>query len=317
MEVCKLCSSEFKSIRSLCAHIRSHSISSREYYDIFFGVGKCETCGKVTEWRNMNVGYLKFCSIQCSSIAKIGISVNAGRKQSKETIRSRIQNTDQVRKEASRKKTMLKRYGVNNPSKIPEVAKKISIANLGKKSPRTKEHQRKIIESKRANGTLKHSEETKRLMSKIGKERAKNESLEERQKYVSANNNSCYTSGTYNGIYYRSSYELKFLEWCFENSVKVVSAETSQYSVSYVDSNGINRAYFPDFYLPDYDAVVEIKPLSMLDYGENLNKFDAAATMLPNFTLLTELELDNLTNTFKYELVFPGQKSSHKRDVSS
>jgi len=66
---CEICDREFKDIPSLSIHIRSHKISSKDYYDKYFkkeNEGICY-CGKQTNYKNMNVGYHEYCSVKCLS----------------------------------------------------------------------------------------------------------------------------------------------------------------------------------------------------------------------------------------------------------
>lgn len=55
-------------------------------------------------------------------------------------------------------------------------------------------------------------------------------------------------------------------------------------------NDGKKKYYYPDFYLPEYDIVCEVKPSGMLDYGENVEKFHIGATTY-NFWIVTEEEL--------------------------
>lgn len=170
MDTCKICDKEFKNLKGLTTHTNSkHNLNGREYYDKYLkkcGEGQCLVCGVETSYRGVTVGYLVTCSIECRNNNKnIKRDYWRGRTQSKETIDKRIQNTDQIKKESNRKKTMLDKYGVDNPAKLVEVKNKISIGNKGKVVERDTKWQNNIIESKRKNGTLKHSDETK---SKIG-----------------------------------------------------------------------------------------------------------------------------------------------------
>ena len=65
---CKICNREFKTIGSFTGHLRNHSMSSKQYYDIYVredGEGICPTCGKETNFISFTDGYHKFCSISC------------------------------------------------------------------------------------------------------------------------------------------------------------------------------------------------------------------------------------------------------------
>lgn len=58
----------------------------------------------------------------------------------------------------------------------------------------------------------------------------------------------------YNGIKYQGTYELDFLKFCENNNIKVEKHTPIEYKY-----NLKSRKYFPDFYLPTYNLIVEIK----------------------------------------------------------
>ena len=220
-----------------------------------------------TTYRGVGSGYLKTCSVECRNASKDyrgnQSKAKKGKKQSKETIEKRVNNTDQTKKERNRKQTMIDKYGVDNPTKLDSVKKILSEKNKGKKLVRTDEWQNNIIESKRVNGTLKHSDETK---SKISDSLNKyySENLD-REKYISQSNNVSHLSGWYNGLYFRSSLELSFL---VQNQDKTFSScEKNKYKIIY-DDNGKQRVYYPDF--TDGNMVYEIKPTGLLN--SHINK---------------------------------------------
>ena len=124
MEKCKICNKEFEKLKGLSVHFNnSHNLKNKEYYDSFLikeNDGKCIICNSKTTFRNIGVGYLKHCSMNCRDKNKnIKRDFWTGKKQSKKTINERIKNTDQTKKESNRKKTMLEKYGVEIQSRIP------------------------------------------------------------------------------------------------------------------------------------------------------------------------------------------------------
>lgn len=111
------------------------------------------------------------------------------------------------------------------------------------------------------------SDKTRHLMS----ERAKNNSqwtVERRESHsitmreVAKNNPISYNSSNRGrvkeiqkyGINFHGSWELKFYEWCLNNSIQI---ERNYTGFQYV-YEGV-RTYYPDFYLPCYDFYVEVK----------------------------------------------------------
>lgn len=309
METCKICGEEFKNLKSIATHIKyNHHLCSKEYYDKYMkkdGEGQCTVCGKETTYRNTGIGYLKTCSIKCRSVhkeySKKLSESKVGKKQSVEHINNRIKNTDQVKKEHNRKKTMMDKYGVNNPTKLNIVKKIISKKNKGIKKPKTDEWQNKIIKSKKNNGTLKHSEETKRKISRgLNQHYLKNL---DREKYLSQANNVKHLSGWYNGLYFRSSLELSFL---LNNQDKnFLSCENNKYKILYYDNDNL-RVYYPDF--TDGDIIYEIKPTKLLNtYINKLKIQEGIKTYGDKYKLITEVESPYVEKHLICDLINSGE----------
>ena len=209
METCEICNKSFKNLKAVFAHAnKSHGLRSKEYYDKFLikeGEGKCFVCVLETTYRDFTIGYLKNCSVECGhkniETRQKRSENSKGRKQSKEHIEKRVNNTDQAKKEYNRKQTMIDKYGVDNPTKLNSVKKILSEKNKGRELPRTDEWQNNIIKAKRNNGTLKHSDETKnKIRNTLNKHYSENL---DREKYISKSNNINHLSGWYNGLYFR------------------------------------------------------------------------------------------------------------------
>lgn len=232
--------------------------------------------------------YRRFCSPSCSAkspgMRAVHAATHNGRKQTAEQIANRVAKTDQKSKEAKRKATMLERFGVDNYSQTKEHI--FCMNPTGFIGPRSESHKKNIIKAKRRNGTLKHTEKAKRKMSASLNLYYSNPDLD-RSVYVSNVFNPF--TGHYRGLYYRSSYELMFLKFCRRYFIDVLPAGTKAFAVPYVDKYGSERMYYPDFYLPEFDLVVEIKPSSMLKHGQNPRKFAAANRKYERFCVLTEL----------------------------
>jgi hypothetical protein len=69
----------------------------------------------------------------------------------------------------------------------------------------------------------------------------------------------------YNGIVYQGTFELDFLKFCEDNCILVERAKTIMYLFDKKE-----RRYYPDFYLPKYNIICEIK--SSYYYFKELNK---------------------------------------------
>jgi hypothetical protein len=305
METCKICQEKFKNLKGLTTHVNSkHNLTGREYYDEYLkkkGEGKCVVCGNETTYRNVGIGYLVNCSIECRSKNKsIKRDHWVGKSQSKIHIEKRIKNTNQVKKESNRKKTMLDNYGVDNPSKLDYVKTIISEKLTGKKQNRSVDWQNKIINSKRKNGTLKHSDETK---SKIVDSLNTYHSLNlDREKYMSKSNNINHFCGWYNGLYFRSSLELSFL--FLNKEISFISCEKNKYKIIY-EKDGKQKVYYPDY--TDGDIIYEIKPNNLLEYKDNNLKINKGLELYGNkYKVITEKETPYLEKDKILELIESG-----------
>jgi len=304
---CLICQSEFRDIRSIMKHVffKHKGYTPKSYYDEFLrkdDEGICE-CGQETTFRGAGGGYLEFCSHACYSSSektRLNISSKAsGRKQSQETIRKRVTNTDQLRKEEKRRATSFEKYGVSNPSKSPEVSAKIRASNAGKPRPRTDEHTRKIAESRRINGTNRHSDLTKKKISNSILNSKKFQSRKEDGTFVRSStlSNGRTLCGKFKGLHFRSSYELSFLIEMHLKNVVVEPADNKSFACSYSRSDGKASRYYPDFFLSETQEVVEIKNSSLCKLQNNMLKFEVAESKYgSSFKVLTEFDLLNITS---------------------
>ena len=70
MYKCKICGREFEKLKSLQSHFsQAHKITSKLYYDTYIkkdSEGVCY-CGKLTNFKNITLGYHKYCCVKCQS----------------------------------------------------------------------------------------------------------------------------------------------------------------------------------------------------------------------------------------------------------
>lgn len=293
---CTRCNFYAKSTGSFSKHMgMKHKLTKDEVIDELFEIKPdlfmtCLHCKKKFKKLIKKAGR-RTCSDKCMNDYKpIG---NKGRKQSKETIRKRILATDQNEKERKRQKTLMERYGKNYHYNDPKLrSKRISESHKGKKH--SKEHHVKVIETKRKNGTLNHTENTRRLLSEklLKYNQTGDDQSIHLNKNTSTYNGKGYKVGTFEGMSYRSSYELLFLQFCSKNNIVVRSAENKEFRVRYI-VDGKKRWYYPDFFLEKTNTVVEIKPSKLLKHGNNPAKFEAAKKRYDRFVIITEMELIN------------------------
>lgn len=244
----------------------------------------CTVCGKLLKYHQEKY-CSKICAYACEEKAYKISQAKVGKAQTAETIEKRIASTNQIEKEAKRKATCLAKFGVDNVFKLDDYH------DIFPSDPRpiTPEQRVKLVEGRKAKGTYKVTEETKIKISAGLKKKFSDPDFD---KSVFLNrNNFSYVKGETNGLFYRSSYEKKFIELCAEQDITLESAENTKHSIDYLAVDGAWRKYYPDFYLADYDLIVEIKPTSMLDYGNNPAKIEAAKSYFANYLVISENEL--------------------------
>jgi len=100
--------------------------------------------------------------------------------------------------------------------------------------------------------------------------------------------------GYFNKIWFRSSLELFYLIYFFENNIKFKSAEINEFMVEYLHPNGNIKSYHPDFYLIDTDEIIEIKPYGRLKDKIFQIKMNALKEKFKtkNCKFMTELNID-------------------------
>lgn len=142
---CPICFKLCTSIRSISAHIRmTHKENAK---DVLFEkipklFRKCLNCKKRIKHFKTDSQSRKCCNKECDRLSRVG------KKQDKETIRKRIENTNQIEREKKRQKTFIEKYNsMYAPKNEKSRNNKISESLKGK--IHTEEHHLKVIESKR------------------------------------------------------------------------------------------------------------------------------------------------------------------------
>lgn len=83
-------------------------------------------------------------------------------------------------------------------------------------------------------------------------------------------------SGWYKGWFFRSLKELSYMINVIEkNHYKWESAETGKFRIKYIDYNGRERTYNPDFLIND-KILIEVKPIRLMGTPSNVIKKEAA-----------------------------------------
>ena len=120
---CKICKCfRTKDALAFYHHLRTHKISTKDYYDKFLkkeNEDKCKYCGKQTRFATIALGYREFCSTRCASIGTQDRKIKTclkNRGTEYPTQSSKVRNKC--------KKTWMNNLGVDNPSKSVKIKNK-------------------------------------------------------------------------------------------------------------------------------------------------------------------------------------------------
>jgi len=170
------------------------------------------------------------------------------------------------------KKTLLEKYGIENISQREDI-RKIRSERL-----KDKEYQENMLEGIMSKfgvvnvSKLQYIKEQKEqtLMSNYGVTNPSHSSFlfEKSQKNGKKIK---YHSNT--NLYYRGTYELHFLNFCFEKNINVIKGP--KISFNYKDKN---KVYHSDYLLPDFNLICEIKSNYYYDKYLELNLFKEKET---------------------------------------
>lgn len=239
----------------------------------------CDICGDEKEVKYNNYcGYIsknsngiytcKICNLEqrkktCLEIYGVD-NVSKNENVKKKVKKSMIENgTDFGFRSQSYKKTLMKNYGVTNPSMSKEIQLKkeeTCFKNFGVINP----FQSSIIKNKMGDT----------LMKKYGvRYPAQSYEIHRKQQsgYILKHHD--------NGLYYRGSYELDFIEYCILNEIEI---ENFKGTIDYF-FDGKNRKYFPDFFIKKLNMVIEIKSSYTYDCEKEQNEAKKEATINNGF----------------------------------
>lgn len=302
---CPCCPEKRSDYLSMTRHFGTKHRSGERLASVYFDQGlhprlfrKCRACAKPIRGSVAHIPQSgrRTCGPACNVAYRVSL------KQSPEIVARRIASTDQKAKEARRQATMLSRYGqLSTTLDREKTFAKMSLASKGRKH--SKEQHAKCIQSKIRNGTLLHSQKTKDLVSRKLRAYYQNPAnLALHSGRATANPGRGHDAGWYRGLYCRSSYEKRFLDFCYEFGIEV-TAPLPVHVIQYTDNDGKLRRYFPDFYLPKIGdgTLIEIKPLTLYAFGNNLNKYNAAMLRYPTVVLTDE---DGLLDPTAWERMY-------------
>jgi hypothetical protein len=108
--------------------------------------------------------------------------------------------------------------------------------------------------------------------------------------------------GHYKGVYFASLKELFYIKYLIDNNIKFENGEQRKYKIPY-EFSCKKYNYFLDFYLPETDEYIEIKPKRLNKSPKNIAKFEAAKEILGDkFKVLNEDDLQQVDLETMYNL---------------
>jgi hypothetical protein len=332
--ICEECGALYNTKTTLGVHVhKCHN--EKEYYDKWVkekGEGLCKNCGNETEFYNkLSKGYKLCCSKKCSS--KI---ICSSRKENwikiygvdhpfknseiydkvKKTKLQRYNNENYIN-EKKIKKTNLEKYGVEFCSQRKEIAEKIQ-----KTTKKTYEN-KNIIEKRKETMRIRYGKEHSMQLNECKEKRKK--TCKERYGIENYNNHeqakqTCINKfGVSNpmhniqsfermqksqrikkifrdtNIWYQGSYELDFLENFYNSFPDIQRAPSIKY---FFDNK--NKVYYPDFYIPSLNLIIEIKSLYYYKKHKKIVEIKEKNVISKNFKYIMIMDKNyNEFSTFK------------------
>lgn len=210
-----------------------------------------------------------------------------------------------------------RKYGKDgSKTRMQEMVEKMKTTRENNPEARILESQRKSQASKGSNNPMHGKSLYDVWLSKLNKEEADKKQKElnkKRSKNSTGENNPMYGKpapqgsgngwqGWYKGTYFASLREFYYLKFLFDNDIKFENGEKNKFKVQY-EFQDKKLNYFLDFYLPETDEYIEIKPKKLINSPKNLAKFKAAKEKYGNrFKVLTEDDICKVSLDTMYEL---------------
>jgi len=153
-----------------------------------------------------------------------------------------------------------------------KMAKSIKIAHTEGKY---KEAPQKSLDTKIKNGTLKHTTETKKILSEKALKSNHRRILRSTRKYTKKDGTEVLLDSSWEEALAIRLDELN-IEWIRPNPIK------------WIDKSGKEHNYFPDFYLPKNDIYLD--PKNPQVYKMSIEKIEHITKILPNLLILKTLK---------------------------
>lgn len=133
----------------------------------------------------------------------------------------------------------------------------------------------KGLQTRRANGKDRHTEETKQLLRELALSSNHRRVLRSTRKYIKKDGTEVLLDSSWEEALAKRLDELD-IRWSRPSPIK------------WVDDNGKSHNYFPDFYLNEYDLYLD--PKNDIVYNMTIDKITKLKDLLPNLKILRSLE---------------------------
>ena len=220
---------------------------------------KCDYCGKIFKinYNNYNNKTKNGKSTTCCNDVKCMKQKRLLATQEKYGVDNVFQLEDIKEK---MKNTNLERYGVENPHQNEEIKIKVDNTNLiryGCKNVfQNEEIKDKIRETNLKNLGVEYPTQCESVKDKIRKTNFKNYGFDypsQNQDYFNKHKNNGFKLTYFDDLFCQGSYENDFV-LKYKDIIKIENGLSLKYNYL-----GQTRIYHSDFYLPDYDLIIEIK----------------------------------------------------------
>jgi len=203
------------------------------------------------------------------------------------------------------KNTNIERYNVENPAKLEETKNKMRVTNIEKYGCENVFQNFEIKEKIKSTNIEKYGCENPNQNKDIRNKNKKTciikygvEHPMQNEKIFNKNEKICFSSNYHKEteLYYRSSYEKHFLDFCVEKNIKVKKGKR----INYIFDN-TQHYYFSDFFIEEKNLIIEIKCTwtYQKDILKNITKKEYTLKSGYNFLFLIDKDYSDFKNKIK------------------
>lgn len=287
---CKECNRTFKRNCDFTRHINlKHKGGIRAYYDKYLKTkseGFCELCGNKTDFDRFARGYKRYCSKKCRKKGRTdNIASTTYEKYEVDNVNHLKEVRDKIRS------TNEEKYGNACPMQEEgrqKAIQKKNMENLGVNLPfQSRDIQLKSAKVREERYGAKYTYQSSILQEKIRKTNLKKYGVEyplQCRKIFDKHQSNRFKRKMYKNtnIYYQGTYEYDFLDKYLTIFPDMENGPTIRY---FYDKKW--KIYYPDFYIPSLNLIVEIKGSYFIK--ENLkNKKDACEQLGYNWIMILD-----------------------------